>query len=361
MVRNMTEPTRKTIDRLIQEYKINTDSTKPVKIKKAKIRKSTRIFSVERAAPPTFIIDTPMAREIACYPHIVGESLEQLSRKAAAEALPAIMELSEIGKGRGDTEIVFEQILRAAPGYKLQDAAPKVLGNSYRTVYLRPRYTHRSYRDHDGTVQREIEVVHQNFSEFPKARKIALIMQDTVASGRSGEVSINAATKHCEQSGCKIEKWILYGFISEYGLEILHGIAKANGISMVAFAMGNLTALCTNNYDMPLYGVDEAHWQRTRTVRKLGSVIDRVSLEEYVPCFVPGADQPGDWSARQPRLFNGISDEPGDIVGHLNNSIRLIKSLSEIGGFEPWQQGIAEKELNLLQKTVQSETAKQTA
>jgi hypothetical protein len=357
----MTEPTRKTIDRLVQEYKISTDSTRSVKIKKAKTGKSTKIFKVERVAPPTFIIDTPMAREIACYPHMVGESLERLSRKAAAEALPAILELSETEKGRKDVEIVFEQILRAAPGYKLQDVAPKVLGNSYRTIYLRPRYTHRSYRDHDGTVQREIEVVHRNFSEFPKEKKITLIMQDTVASGRSGEVSINETLRYCEESGCKIEKWILYGFISEYGLEILHHIAKANDISMIAFAMGNLTALCTNNYDMPLYGVDEAHWQKTHAVRKLGSVIDRDSLEEYVPCFVPGADQPGDWSARQRRLFNGISDEPGDIVGHLNNSIRLIKSLTEIGDFEPWQQRIAEKELGLLQKALQSETSRQPA
>jgi hypothetical protein len=357
----MKEPTRKTIDRTIQEYKIDIDSTKLVKTRKAKVGKNTKIYRVSRIEPPTFIFDTPMAREIACYPHLVGESLEQRSRKAAAEALPAILELSSVERKRRDSEIVFEQILRAAPGYKLQDAAPKVLGSSYRTVYLRPRYTHRSYRDHDGTVQREIEIVHQEFSEFPKGKKIVLVMQDTVASGRSGEVSINATLKHCQETGCKIEKWILYGFISEYGLEVLHRIAKQNDIAMVAFAMGNLTALSSNNYDMPLYGVDEAHWQKAHTLRKIGSIIDRTSLKEYIPYFVPGSDQPGDWSARQRNLFNGISHEPGDIVGHLNNSIRLIKSLCEIGGFEPWQLQIAEKELNLLQKTLQIETSKQNA
>ncbi|MCJ7457190.1 hypothetical protein MUP07_10710 [Candidatus Bathyarchaeota archaeon] len=355
------EPTSKTVDRLIQEYKINTDSTKLVKTKKNKVSKSTRIFKLDRAAPPTFIIDTPMAREIACYPHLVGESLEQRSRKAAAEALPAILELSGVTGKRGGCEIVFEQILRAAPGYKLQDAAPKVLGNSYRTVYLRPRYTHRSYRDHDGTIQREIEIVHQEFSQFPKGKKIALIMQDTVASGRSGEISINATLKHCQESSCRIDKWILYGFISEYGLDILHRIAKENDISMYAFAMGNLTTLSTNNYDMPLYGVDEAHWQKTHTIRKIGSIIDRTSLKEYVPCFVPGSDQPGDWSARQTKLFNGASYEPGDIIGHLNNSTRLIKSLTEIGGFEPWQQRIAEKELDFLQKALRKESTRRTA
>jgi len=356
----MKEPGRETIDRLIQDYRIDTDSTSRVKIKKARVGKRTRVFRIDRKTPPTFIIDTPMAREIACYPHLVGKSLERVARRAAAEALPAILELSGIRKNDRDCEILFEQILRAAPGYKLQDIAPRALGDSYRTVYLRPRYTHRSYRDHDGTVQREIEVIHENFMEFPKGKKIVLIMQDTVASGRSGEVSIDVALKYCQRSGCKIDKWILYGFISEYGLDVLYRIAEENDISMIAFAMGNLTALSTNNYDMPLYGVDEAHWQKTRTIRKLGSIIDRSSLEEYVPHFVPGSDQPGDWSARQTKLFNGISYEPGDIFGHLNNSIRLIKSLCDIGGLEPWQRQIAEKELDLLQKTLQNETSRHT-
>ena len=355
----MTEPTRGTIDRMIQEYKIDTDSTRLVKTEKSKLGSRTRIFRIDRLEFPAFIIDTPMAREIACYPHLVGELLEQKSREAAAEALPAILELSEIGGKLDDSQIVFEQILRAAPGYKLQDIAPEVLGESYRTVYLRPRYTYRSYRDHDGMVQREIEIVHHEFSEFPKGKKIVLVMQDTVASGRSGEISINATLEHCQKSGCQIEKWIIYGFISEYGLGILNHIAKQNDVSMVAFAIGNLTALSTNNYDMPLYGVDEAHWQRTHTIRRIGSAIDRVSLEEYIPDFVPGSDQPGDWSARQRELFNGVSQEPGDIIGHLNNSVRLIKSLYEIDCFEAWQKKIAEKELDLLQKTLQAETFKQ--
>jgi hypothetical protein len=355
----MEEPSSTTIDRMIQENKIDTDSTRIVKTRKAKLGKKTRIYEVTRTETPTFIIDTPMAREIACYPHLVGQLLEQRSREAAAEALPTILELSNVGKTQRGSEIVFEQILRAAPGYKLQDIVPKVLGSAYRTVYLRPRYTHKSYRDHDGVVQREIEIVHQEFSEFPKGKKIVLVMQDTVASGRSGEISIDATLKYCEKSGCKIDKWILYGFISEYGLGILQRIAKQKDIALVAFAMGNLTALSSNNYDMPLYGVDEAHWQKTHTIRKIGSTINRSSLEEYLPCFVPGSDQPGDWSARQRNLFNGISYEPGDIVGHLNNSIRLIKSLCEIGCFEPWQQSIAEKELDVLQMTLLVENSKQ--
>ena len=355
----MIEPNRKTVDRLVQDYKINTHSTTEIGLSRANIGKETRVFKLERSGPPTFIIDTPMAREIACHPHLVGESLERISHKAASEALPVILELSEV-KPKGDLKIVFEQILRAGPGYKLQDAAREMLGKSYGTVYLRPRYTHRSYRDHDGTTQREIEVTHQNFTEFPKEEKIALIMQDTVASGHSGEASIEAAFKHCQDIGSRIEKWILYGFMSEHGLDVLHRISRRYGISMMAFALGNLTALSTNNYDMPLYGMDEAHWRKTREIRRVGSIIDRTSLEEYISQFVPGSDQPGDWSARQPKLFNGVSYERGDILGHLNNSVRLIRSLCEIGDFEPWQQHIARNELSLLQKTIQSESHKAT-
>lgn len=352
----MKGPTSDTVDRLIQEYRINIDSTTPVKLKKAKAAQTTRVFEVSNVAAPTFIIDTPMARDVACYPHLVGTPLSEVARAAAAEALPIMLELSGLSGTEGEFTVVFEQILRAAPGYMLQEVAPDVLGNDYRTVYIRPRYTHKSYRDHDGTVQRAIEIVHQNFSEFPNGKRIVLITQDTVASGRSAEVSISATLEHCERSGCKIEKWVLYGFISEYGLNLLARIAHEKGIPIFAFAMGNLTALSTNDYDMPLYGADEAYWQKIHSIRKLGSTIDRSSLDDYLPCIVPGSDQPGDWSARQTRLFNGSSYEPSDIMGHLNNSIRLITSLSEIGSFEPWQQDIAEKELGLLQRTLEEET-----
>jgi len=51
---------------MIQEYKIDTDSTRLVKTKKAKLGSRTRIFRIDRLEFPAFIIDTPMAREIAC-------------------------------------------------------------------------------------------------------------------------------------------------------------------------------------------------------------------------------------------------------------------------------------------------------
>ena len=69
---------------------------------------------------------------------------------------------------------------------------------------------------------------------------------------------------------------------------------------------------------------------------------------DYLPEFIPGADQPGDWSARQSRLFTGTGYEDGNIDGHLENSIRLVESLRKIGTFADWQQEIAHAELQLM-------------
>lgn len=161
--------------------------------------------------------------------------------------------------------------------------------------------------------------------------------------------------KHCERRGSRIRKWIVYGFISLRGLELLDEIARSHGISLIAFAMGNLTALCANNYDMPLYGVDEWQWRRNHSARKLGALLDRTTFVEYLREVVPGADQPGDWSARQTRLFTGNGYEDGDIVGHLENSIRLVRSLLEIGNMNNWQKQIASEELIELEKEVRNQ------
>jgi len=329
-------------DSIIQEYGINVDATEQITLNNARVSEGTRIYEVRHASVRTYLIDTPMTRRIACHPHVVGEQLDKLALAAAERALPIILELSNFER---DEQLVFEQILRAAPGYKLHTAAEKQLQGSFRTVYVRPQYTHTSYREHDGMVQRQLRVVYENFSELPKGQEIFLIMQDTVASGRSGEVAIKALLDQCELAGSRIKKWILYGFISSHGLAVLENIAKRHGIPLVAFAMGNLTALCSNNYDMPLYGVDESLWDKKHLVSKLGALVDRDTLTEYMREFIPGADQPGDWSARQLKLFTGLGHEDGNINGHLENSARLIKSLMSIGYFADWQKDLALEEL----------------
>ena len=342
--------TANVVDSVIQEYEVDVDATLPAKLKKAKLSKGSRIYSVQHSSLNAYVIDTPMTRRIACHPHVVGKELESLTLECAQQSLPAILELSQNDAPGRNCEVVFEQILRAAPGYRLHDAAGKLIPDSFRTVYIRPRYTHASYRDHDGMAQRQLNVVYENFSNLPREKEILLIMQDTVASSRSAEISIEAAMNHCEKAGSRIAKWILYGFISLNGLMALDKAAHSHGIPLVAFAMGNLTALSANNYDMPLFGVDEWLWQRKHEIHKLGALADRTTLTEYLEEFIPGSDQPGDWSARQTKLFTGTDYESGDIPGHLENSRQLIKRLLEIDTFTDWQKQIAFNELKLLER-----------
>jgi hypothetical protein len=344
----MEELETTSVDSIIQEHGIKVDSTKAISPRSIHIAKDIRVFDAEYKSIKAYLIDTPETRRIACYPHVVGAELETLAYAAAEKSLPAILELSQID-GHQEGGIVFEQILRAAPGYQLDHAAKKLIPGNFRTVYTRPRYTHTSYRDHDGVVQRQINVIYEDFSELPNGKDVYIIMQDTVASGRSAEISIEEALRHCEEVGSRIKKWVIYGFISLEGLEILQEIAESRGVPLIAFAMGNLTALCANKYDMPLYGVDEWLWRKDHQVHKLGALVDRRTLLDYVPEVIPGADQPGDWSARQTRLYNGLGYEQGDVPGHLENSARLIKGLLEIGTLTEWQRQLALKELEVLQ------------
>jgi hypothetical protein len=335
-------------DSLIQEYGVNVDATAPAKLKQTQLLNNARIFEVTLSSLNAYIIDTSPIRRIACHPHVVGAELERLMLESAEITLKAILELAQVDTKRDG--VLFEQILRAAPGYQLHNAAEKLIPNLFRTVFIRPRYTHTSYRDHDGVIQRQLEVVYENFTDLQKKSNIVLVMQDTVASSRSAIVSIERVLHHCEKVGSRIRKWIVYGFVSLEGLKLLDRIAQSYGIPLTCFALGNVTALCANNYDMPLFGVDEWLWQKNGSVNKLGALVDRSTFMEYLPEFIPGADQPGDWSARQSRLFTGIGYEDGNIDGHLENSIRLVESLLKIGTFADWQEQIADTELRKMKE-----------
>jgi len=336
---------------LIQEYDIDVDSTLPAKLR-SPLADGVRIFRVDRSSLDAYIIDTPYVRRVACHPHVVGNEFESMMYRSAELSLPAILELCEINKS--NCELLFEQILRAAPGYQLHAAAAQMIPGSFRTVFIRPRYTHTSYRDHDGMVQRQLEIVYEDFSDLQRGKDIVLLMQDTVASSRSAVLSIERAIQKCEEIGTRIKAWILYGFIALDGLELLERVAHTHGIPLKAFALGNLTALCANNYDMPLFGVDEWLWQRQHSIHKLGGLVDRLTFADYLKEFIPGADQPGDWSARQTNLYNGSGFERGDIDVHLKNSIRLITSLLEIGTLSDWQKQIAFSELEKLNEKLAS-------
>ncbi len=341
------------LDDIIEEYGVDTESTKPVEVEG--LKPTTRVFRVDRPdlIDELYIVDTLEAKAIACHPHLVGEALEPLCLNAALEAVKAIWRLTDIAGVNRDS-LVFENVLRAAPGYRLREAIEALnAGGRIREVWVRPRYSVPSYRDHDEGAIRDLRIVYEDFDELPQDREVVVLKPDTEATGRSGQMSIDRVVEGCEEVGSRVGEVILYGFISIPGLRLLRRTAKRHGVRLIAFSMGNLTHLAHNGYDMTLYGVDESLWEERGIMRKLGSIVDRSTLERYVVEFVPGSDQPGDWSARQRSLYVTKTDkEPGGIKKHLENSIRLIEALREISDYEPWQDRIAGRELQILKATL---------
>lgn len=323
------------------------------------LRKDTRLYRVKglAARSQVYILDAPEIKEVACHPHIVGEDLTGLMERAAFDAAAALLELTPIREA-GD-ELVFEHVLRAAPGYRLH-AALRGMGIGFREVWVRPRYKLPSYRDHDEETTKQIEIIYRDFSQLPEDAELVVLKPDTEASGKTAEASLRSLVEAAHGKGSKPRALVIYGFISEPGLRTVEETAIRLGFKDIYFlAAGNITALCHNMYDMPLYGPDESYHAEHGQIRKLGGVADPETLERYLPEFIPGADQPGDWSARQSRVFTGTGYEPGGIEKHLRNSITLIEKLWQISGDQPWFMDFHEqairRELEALHRELSAE------
>ncbi|RLG00018.1 MAG: hypothetical protein DRN49_03555 [Thaumarchaeota archaeon] len=321
------------LDRLIDVFRIKVDLTEPLEA----FSSTSKIFRIKGFPSDceVYIVDSDAGREIACHPSIVGDQLSQLCLEIASDAAQAILQFTPLREYAGDS-IVFEHVLRAAPGYRLHEAL-KDVGISFREVWVRPRYVTPSYRDHDEETAKRLVIVYEDFSKLPENQDLIVIKPDTEASGRTGEIALRRLAKFVEEKGSRLEELIIYGFISEPGLKAIYEVAKKVGFKKIyAFAIGNLTALCYNMYDMPLYGPDESYYAECGEIKKLGGIIDYAALEKYAAEFIPGADQPGDWSARQVKVFTGTGYEPGGIPKHLKNSIEFIEKLWKISKDRDW-------------------------
>ncbi len=294
----------------------------------------------------TYIVDSPEAREVAAFQHIVGKQLSSKCLECARKAIKPILRLTSL-RNKELGGIVHLHILRAAPGYQLHIAIEEILGK-VRHAFVRPRYVQVSYRDHLPAIRPCIE--YEDFSSLPRSEEIVVVKPDTVATGKTAEISLEAIHKKCEELNARIKELILYGFISSKGLLRVKNVAASLGIEKVkAFVLVDLTALAYNNYDMVLYGVDESLWKEKREIKRLGSIVARETLKSMVPIYVPGLDQPGDFSERQERLWDGKKWIRGDILGHLRRTAEIIKSIKAIpGALEPWQEQIADKHLKML-------------
>jgi hypothetical protein len=351
-----SSPEEVDVDSIVAEYSIDVESTRSIEVRG--LEATTKLFIVERPdlIEKLYIIDTAQGKRIACHPHIVGKKLKNLAFGAALEAAKAMSQLTDIAKVDRDSTVV-ENVLRAAPGYELHEAFKELTkGRGFRDVWILPRYGTPSYRSHDKESQTELNIIYEDFEALPRNREITVLKPDTEATGKTGKKSIERIVEKCEDAGSTMKEIILYGFISAPGLEMISETANRHGIELTAFAIGNVTDLAHNGYDMTLYGVDESFWKATGKTRKLGSIVDVTTLERYLPEFVPGSDQPGDWSDRQTSVYaTNERKEPGEIGKHLRNSVRLIESLVKISDYTPWQERIVNNELKLLHAALQKD------
>lgn len=286
-----------------------------------------------------FILDTPQAQRIASHPHIVGDDLGRLCLDTAQEFASMLLELGLAGESTG-----ILQILRGSLGYKVNEAFPKLP-----TINIRTEYSEDGYRAHSGDTRR-IEVT---YSDYHGQDYDTLIIPDTYATGRS----VEAALTTFRDSGHSPKTVIIYGFIAIPAIKRLYRQCQQEKCRLISVALCDISQLAANNYDMTLFGPDEHHYKTKGRVSNLGSVVGEKTFKEMVKIFIPGLDQPGDWSERQTKLFNGHGFEEGDIKGHLSKSIKFIEELSKISRTQIWYnekiKGLIEEELKSLRNTIE--------
>ena len=317
------------IKAILDEFPIDVESLRKLNIR---LGEGSTIYKVENSwlMPPSenlgevYLIDSTAGATIACHPHIVGEELRMLSLKVAKIFVKALasFELLEANK------MALMHILRAGTAYMVGDALPFTPS----LINIRTRYIQNGYRDHSNALS-DLEVSYMEHSgEIENATTI--LIPDTFATGRSSE----AALSHIMDYGYNPSKVILYGFISIPALIRMSKICHENDIELISFAICDLTQLSQNHYDMCVYGPDESRYHESGEYKTLGSIIGAETLRRILPEYIPGLDQPGDWSERQDELFNGYEEEKGDIRGHLQKTIRIIENLRCINQEKAWYQ-----------------------
>ncbi len=264
------------------------------------------------------MIDTPAGRDIACYPHLVSKELSDLCIDAA-KSFSAI--INELGVVTVDSAILH--ILRGSSGYMVHKALPDLP-----VFNIRTEYSEDGYREHSD----DSRMIQVTYSDYRETEVDTLIIPDTYATGRS----VEAVLKHIIEKGFEAENVIIYGFIAVSAIQRLYRLLDENNIKLTVFSICNITQLCSNNYDMPLYGLDEHLYRERGKIKPIGSIVSPDTLQEMLPHYIPGMDQPGDWSERHLYLYNGHTYENGNIQGHLEKSIQFMESLDKLNSQQLW-------------------------
>ena len=332
-------------DDIANFFPLGLDTTEPVQVDgfgESRLYRviESRLIPMGEPVGAVYIVDSHAGGMVACHPHIVGEDLKTLCREAANDFVKAA---KSVGVLTEDAAILH--ILRAGAGYMVADVMKEAP-----IVGVRTEYRTDGYRDHSDDPRRLVV----SYRSYPEGLDEAatIVVPDTYATGRSAE----AALLDLIGNGFRPDRIILYGFIAIPALLRLGALCEEHGVDLYSFAICDLAQLAHNNYDMCIYGPDESLYRETRRRGTLGSVIDRATLRRLLPRYVPGLDQPGDWSERQNLLFDGVANRRGDIRGHLLKSISLIETLMEMNAGEEWytetHEEAAKSELRLLKRTL---------
>jgi len=316
----------KDIDTIISCTSIDVSKTRLVKIPGTSA--DTRVYKVDIDLPvgEAYIIDTPAGARLASMPEIVGLELEKTALEAAEEAAKFFEYMRE-----GEENVLLLHVLRASTGYMLNVAMEKRMKTE--NIYVRVRYDESSYRDHEG---REARAIYTKVGKLVGDSYI-IVVADTVATGNSVIEALGRTIKVLNFKNVKLKEAYFYGFMSLEGIKNISSFLSEQNLSRVIFlTIQDITPLSSNKYDMPLYGIDEFAYSEKKEKRILGSIVDRATLKRMLPLYYPGMDQPGDWSERQCKLFNGFFYERGDIEGHLKRSLEMLEKLREIQKGEEW-------------------------
>ncbi len=296
-----------------------------------------------------YVLVCAAALKVAAHPHIVLDEFHESMKETARLAVDALRRLGTIGEN-----IVFYHILRAAPGYHLHDAL-REKGFRFKEVFIRPQYVVSSYADHTSQVVEDFRITFEDFSKLSRG-KIDVFKPDTEATGRTALVSLERLRMECESKDCALGRLVLYGYISEDSLKEISRRADLMGFEeIISIALVDLPKLASNNYDMPAFGPDLALWRKEERLKYLGSIMDRRTFERMLTEYVPGMDQPGDFSERQKLIYNGHRWTRGDVLWHLRRCEEEIRNIMEIPGcLRDFQKKAAEREIRNIYKVMEA-------
>lgn len=302
--------------------------------------KGLKVYPVRTLSRPgieVYIFDAPEARALACFPHIVGEPFIRLNRKLSMKTALAIVNVAGLEEWVG--YVVHVHVLRAGSGYMMSEGLKHELGQ-VADVYIRPLYSKN---------RKKIQITYSDFSQLPKNAGLTVVIPDTVATGFTLIKVLRKLADEASKVGSWIDTLVIYGFIADYGLERVAKEAKTLKISFTYFfALEDVAALAGNFYDMVLYGPDASQ----ESFKPLGAITHYEILQECINYYVPGLDQPGDWSNRQPKLFNGEAWEKVNLLQHLTKSRETIETIlqrySKDPWFKKWHKHICEAQIKAL-------------